>query len=178
MSLYRCILADPPWPQTGGGRRLRKREQARRTEFSYSSMSINEIETLPIGRLADVAAHLWLWTTNQHLESGFRVMAAWGFKYLAPIHWIKPSGQGSWFINRTQTLLFGYKQKCVFPLMRYRPNIIVTGAPVRHSQKPEESFSLIESVSPGPRLELFARQKRHGWDAWGNEVKSDVKLVA
>lgn len=175
---YLTILADPPWPQTSGGRRLRKREPPLRTSLPYQAMSIEQIKSLPIGELAEESAHLWLWTTNQHLETGFSIMAAWGFKYLSPIHWIKPSGQGSWFINRTQTLLFGYKKKCVFPLARYRPNIISTGDPLRHSQKPEASFILIEAISPGPRLELFARQRRRGWSAWGNEVESDIKLSA
>ena len=123
--------------------------------------------------MADIGCHLWLWTANSHLPAGFEVMKAWGFKYLAPIHWVKPSGVGNWFIHRTQTLLFGYKASCRFPLGRYKPNVFFTNDPKRHSQKPEESYALIESISPPSRLELFARVKRTGWDCWGNEVESD-----
>jgi N6-adenosine-specific RNA methylase IME4 len=67
-------------------------------------------------------------------------------------------------------MLLGYKEKCVFDLKRYFPNILQTGDPVRHSQKPDASYQLIESVSHTPRLELFARQRRQGWHSWGNEI--------
>lgn len=160
------------------GQRKRAKERAKPASLAYPTMTVDEICALPVAPLADPACHLWLWTTNQHLEDGFNVMRAWGFRYLMPVHWIKPSGQGNWFIHRTQTVLFGYRERCVFPLARYRPNVFSSGDPVRHSQKPIESFKLIESVSPPPRLELFARARRDGWDAWGNEVQSDVELVA
>lgn len=132
---------------------------------------------MPVEAHAAPDCHLWLWTTNSHLEAGFQVMRAWGFRYLAPLHWIKPSGVGNWFVHRTQTILFGYREQCRFPLRRYAPNILQDGKdPVRHSQKPEEFFRLVESVSPGPRLELFARVRREGWDAFGNEVPDSVAL--
>lgn len=165
---FRCIVADPPWkqPMTGSWKRRLKRAQ----RLPYPTMTLSEIESLPVGELAADDCHLWLWTTNAFLEAGFDVMRAWGFKYLAPIHWAKPSGIGSYFIHRTQTILFGYRKACRFPLRRYAPNIFSSGNPARHSEKPEEAFSLIEAVSPGPRLELFARRARPGWTAWGNEI--------
>ena len=126
--------------------------------------------------MADDGCHLWLWTTNAHLRDGFDVMDAWGFKYMTPIHWIKPSGVGAWFVNRTQTLLFGYKKPCKMGKGRYHPNILQTGNPKRHSQKPEEFYALIEAISQGPRLELFARQEREGWDVFGNEVENSISL--
>ena len=103
-------------------------------------------------------------------------MEAWGFKYLAPIHWVKPSGFGNYVIHRTQTLLLGYKNRCKFEALRYFANVIETGNPKNHSQKPEAFYGLIEQVSPEPRLEIFARSKRFGWDVWGNEVFSDVEI--
>ena len=167
---FRTILADPPWQLSLRGKRKRAKEPNLPDALPYPTMSIDEICAMPVSEIAADDCHLWLWTTNQHLRDGFRVMEAWGFKYLAPIHWIKPSGVGNWFVHRTQTLLFGYKSRCVFPLERYKPNIITSGDPKRHSEKPEESFTLIESVSADPRLELFARKKRAGWSAWGNEI--------
>jgi N6-adenosine-specific RNA methylase IME4 len=154
------------------GARKRAKEGIKPASLEYPTMSIEQICAMPIAPLAAADCHLWLWTTNQHLEDGFKVMRAWGFKYLAPIHWIKASGQGNWFIHRTQTILFGYREKCVFPLARYLPNIFHSGDPKRHSQKPAESIALIEKVSSEPRLELFARENRPGWDAWGNECDS------
>ncbi len=101
-------------------------------------------------------------------------MEAWGFKYLAPITWVKPSGLGNYFIHRTQHLLFGYKEKCIFNKGRYKPTVFEAKAG-RHSEKPEESYQLIESISEPPYLELFARKKRNTlfgteWDVMGNEI--------
>ena len=170
---YQTIYADPPWEQTFSGKW--KKHQALRN-IEYPTMSIEIIKSLPVGELSNIGCHLWLWTTNQYLPAGFEVMESWGFKYLAPITWVKPSGIGNYFIHRTQTLLFGYKGKCKFPLLRYKPTVLETSLPKRHSQKPNEFYELIESISPEPRLELFARNKREGWDCWGNEVESDIKL--
>lgn len=170
---FRCIVADPPWPQPMSGQ-YRQSRKKRPLALPYATMTIEEISALPIDDIAELDAHLWLWTTNFFLEMGFSVMRAWGFKYLAPVHWVKPSGIGNYFVHRTQTILFGYKEKCRFPGRRYAPNVFYTGTPKRHSEKPEESFELIESVSPGPRLELFARRERPGWTVWGNEISGRV----
>lgn len=175
---FKTIVADPPWEQplrNGGIRKRAKGDVAR--SFPYPTMPLEAICALRVADLAEVGCHMWLWTTNAFLEAGFQVMRAWGFKYLAPIHWIKPSGLGNWVIHRTQTLLLGYRERCVFDKRRYFPNVIQTGDPVRHSQKPDASYELIESVSHEPRLEMFARQRRPGWSVWGNEVESDVEIA-
>ena len=173
---YGCILADPPWALKMAGQRTRAKEGRKPERLPYQTMTVAEMCALPVGELATDDAHLWLWTTNQHLEDGFGVMRAWGFKYLAPVHWIKPTGMGNYFIHRTQTLLFGYRKKCLFPLARYKPNIFHSGDPKRHSEKPEASYELVEEVSPGPRLELFSRRKRANWHVWGNEVPCDISM--
>lgn len=172
---YRTILIDPPWPERMSGHYALPRHSSGAV-LPYPTLTLPEIERLPVGDLAADGAHCWLWTTNRHLEAGFRVLRAWGFTYLCPITWVKPSGLGNWFVSRTQVLLFGYRGRCRFPLARFRPNVLFAPAR-RHSQKPEASYDLIEAVSPAPRLELFARAKRPGWSAWGNEVDSDIDLV-
>lgn len=182
MQKYRTILADPPWKQTlisGGEYKIRPNINKR--VLPYQTMSLSDICALSVEQYADIGCHLWLWTTNEFLRAGFEVMEAWGFKYLAPIHWIKPQGTGNYFIHRTQTLLFGYRKKCYFNLERYLPNIIEANAG-KHSQKPQESYDYIEKISDPDRLELFARpispmfQKRNGWHVWGNEIESDVEI--
>ncbi len=172
MKKYQIIYADPPWQQGLSGK-YKKHSAAR--ELDYPIMSLDDICKLPIPDIADVGCHLWLWTTNQFLPAGFRVMEAWGFKYLSPITWVKPSGIGNYFVHRTQTILFGYKERCLFPLDRYKPTVLFANAG-RHSKKPDEFYELIESISPSPRIELFARARRDGWDCWGNEVDSDIDL--
>ena len=154
MNRFACILADPPWPQVISGK-YKTTRNLRPDRLPYETLSVAAIQSMPVEDIAAHDAHLWLWTTNQFLEDGFRVMRSWGFKYLAPIHAIKPSGIGNYFIHRTQTMLFGYRGKCRFPMARY-----------------------IEAISPGPRIELFARRQRPGWHVWGNEVKSSIELTA
>jgi len=179
MKKYRTILADPPWDIGMTG--LYKIRKLRPVKLVYPTMTIEEICKLPVNDLAEEGCHLWLWTTNSHLRKAFDVMEAWGFKYLAPITWVKPSGLGNYFIHKTQHILFGYKNKCQFNKERYKPNVF-EAKPLKHSQKPEESYQLIESISEPPYLELFARQKRktlfnETWDVWGNEVESDIELL-
>jgi len=173
---YKTILVDPPWRMSLTGKRKRAKGTPAKS-LPYQTMSINEIEQLPVNLLAADDCHLWLWTTNQFLRCGFDIMRSWGFKYLAPVHWIKPSGIGNWFVHHTQTVLFGYNKRCVFANKRYLPNIIQTSDPKAHSAKPEETYRYIEQISAAPRLELFARCEREGWDVWGNEVVSKKELV-
>lgn len=145
--------------------------------LTYPAMTVEAIRGLPVAELAEPDCHLWLWTTNAFLRAGFEVLEAWGFRYLAPIHWVKPSGVGAYVIHRTQTVLLGYREQCRFERLRYFPNVLEPRTdPVRHSQKPLEFYDLVEQVSAEPRLELFARAKRLGWHVFGNEVFSDIEL--
>jgi N6-adenosine-specific RNA methylase IME4 len=160
------------------GNRQRAKGQHGDTELPYPTMTMEELLRLPVCQLADDDCHLWLWTTNQFLEDGFILMRAWGFKYLSPIHVVKPSGVGNYFVQLSQTMLFGYREKCKFPLRRYRPNVINVKQPARHSEKWDETYDYIESISPPSRLEMFARRKREGWDVWGNEIPNDIQLPA
>lgn len=171
---YRTIYADPPWQQPTVGR-FKDPRHSRPAGLPYPTMPLASIRALPVANFADDAAHLWLWTTNAYLPHAFGVMEAWGFTYLAPITWVKPSGLGAWFIHRTEHLLFGYRGRCVFPMARYRPTVLFASRK-RHSRKPDAVIDLIESVSPGPRLELFAREQRLGWDTWGDECAQHVTM--
>ena len=165
---FRCIVADPPWEQRFTG--AWKRRKKPRERLPYSTMTVAQIAAIPVAELAAEDAHLWLWTTNQFLESGFAVMRSWGFRYLAPITWVKDSGFGCYWRHRTQTLLMGYRHRCRFAGERFLDTVLLGGTPKRHSQKPESAFELIERVSQVPRLEMFARERRLGWASWGNEV--------
>jgi N6-adenosine-specific RNA methylase IME4 len=172
---FQTILADPPWPQPLSGKRTRSKGGAR-PRLDYPTMTIAAIRSLPIGDYAGTGCHCWLWTTNAFLDEGYAVMRAWGFRPLAPIHWIKPSGFGNYVIHRTQTILLGYRDRCRFDRRRYFPNVLEAPTPRVHSEKPEAVYRLIESVSPAPRLELFARRRREGWEAVGNEIRSALLI--
>ena len=173
MKKYKTILIDPPWKQVFSGQ-YKKHKAAKKLD--YPTMTLKEIQNFPIGKYADIGCHLWLWTTNQFIEQGCQLLRGWGFTYLAPIHWKKPSGMGNYVIHLTQTILLGYYKKCEFNGVRYFPNCYDWGMPKYHSRKPAGSYRLIESVSDKPRLEIFARPhspmfpKLPEWDVWGNEV--------
>lgn len=179
---YRTILADPPWPLKLTGSYLLARN-FRPAKLVYPTMDVAEIKSLPVSALAETGAHLWLWVTNQFLREGLEVMEAWGFTYHQTITWCKPSGCGNYFVSRTEHILFGYKDQCRFNKARYIPNVYHWPRASRHSSKPPESYALVESVSDEPRLEMFARPitpmfpKIEGWDVFGNEVESDVRLA-
>lgn len=169
---YSCIVADPPWPVKMIG--SSKQRPARAVALPYETMSLDEIKALPVADIAAEGAHLWLWTTNGFLREAFDVMEAWGFKYLTTITWVKPNGLGAWFQSRTQHVLFGYRERCVFPLARYKPTYFAA-KPGAHSQKPDEFYDLVRSISPEPRIDLFNRRHIEGFEGWGLESPDEDK---
>jgi N6-adenosine-specific RNA methylase IME4 len=139
-------------------------------------MTTAEICALPVSRLAEDDAHLWLWVTNGDIfETGPAVMGAWGFSYRSCLTWIKPRfGLGHYLRNQTEHLLFGVRGRA--PVL-FKGQGTWTYAPLQeHSHKPEEQYAIIERCSPGPYLELFARRKQPGWHSWGNQVECDVRI--
>lgn len=127
-------------------------------------------------------AHLYLWVTNNYLQSGLDVMKAWGFEYKTTITWVKNRmGLGQYFRGRSEHCLFGVRGVLPYKILDTKRAQGVTAflaARVEHSTKPEEMRRMIERVSYGPRLELFARRQVRGWDVWGNQVASDIGLAA
>jgi N6-adenosine-specific RNA methylase IME4 len=133
-------------------------------------MELEEIKAMPLPAAQN--AGLFLWAVNGQLEEALEVMRVWGFTYKAKITWVKPSiGLGHWLRNRHQLLLLGTRGKVALPDEPDRPDSVIEAARRRHSEKPQCVYELIERMFPGAaRVELFARQTRPGWVAWGNEV--------
>jgi len=171
MKKYKTILADPPWPETGGGKIRRGADR------HYPLMSVHEILAMApqINNLADDACHLYLWTTNNYLPDALKVMRRWGFEYITMITWMKDrKGLGQYYRGMSEHCLFGRKD--VLPYRKKEDGKRAQGVTAfqakrqEHSRKPDEMRTMIELVSYEPRIELFAREKFDGWDAWGNEV--------
>ena len=164
---YRTILADPPWDIQQKG--------ARGAVEHYPLLTLERIARLPVSDLAAADAHLWLWVTNATLRHGYDIADAWGFTVRSPLTWVKfRLGLGNYLRNSTEHLLFATRGKAP---VQFRAQPTWIQAPVQdHSHKPEEQYALIERVSPGPYLELFARRPQPGWDAWGNQVRSDIRI--
>lgn len=188
---FATVMADPPWRfQNRTGKIAPEHKRLAR----YPTMELNEICDLPVSQHLEARAHCYLWVPNALLPEGLQVLKAWGFEYKSNIVWQKvrkdggPDGRGVgfYFRNVTEILLFGVRGKDVRTLGpgRSQVNFIEGKEPDgdilkmrkrEHSRKPDEQYSIIESCSWGPFLELFGRGKRKGWTVWGNQADDDYK---
>lgn len=184
MKKYQIIYADPPWQYKenwGNGS----------NEHSYPTMTIKKIKELGVKNIISDNAHLYLWVTNPFIKQGLEICKAWGFEYKTLITWVKTyndgtpeMGMGYYFRGCTEHLIFGVRGKKKI-LNKTTKNMFMVCNPRKHSQKPPEVRDFIVKCSGDvPRIELFARKTNQlfeelnwkGWDVWGNEVKSDIKL--
>ncbi|MEV8358466.1 MT-A70 family methyltransferase [Microbacterium sp. NPDC076895] len=172
---YSVIMADPPWD-------VQQKGHLGASEH-YDLMTIEQIKGMgdAVKALAEDDAHLWLWVTNAVLLNGDAkaVMDAWGFTPRSPLTWVKPRIMlGNYLRNSTEHLIFATRGKAP---VQFKSQGTWTFAPLQdHSHKPEEQYAIIRRVSgeDSTKLELFARRREHGWDAWGNEMPdSDVSLA-
>jgi N6-adenosine-specific RNA methylase IME4 len=173
---FGTILADPPWQfQNRTGKVAPEHKRLSR----YGTMTLAEIQNLPVGEAACATAHLYLWVPNALLPEGLAVMKAWGFQYKSNIVWHKirkdggsdGRGVGFYFRNVTELILFGVRGKNARTLQPGRTQVNYLKSRKReHSRKPDEQYEIVESCSPGPFLELFARGQRKNWVTWGNQA--------
>lgn len=173
---FGCVLADPPWQFVN---RTGKMAPEHKRLSRYGTMDLPTIAALPIAEVSEPTAHLYLWVPNALLPEGLLVMKAWGFSYKSNIVWHKRRkdggsdgrGVGFYFRNVTELVLFGVRGKNARTLQPGRTQVNYLGTRKReHSRKPDELYDIVESCSPGPRLELFARGVRPGWTVWGNQA--------
>ena len=162
---YRTLVADPPW----------RYNEAFATKavaaLQYPTMLPEEVAALEVAPLAEDDAHLWLWATNAILEEAYQVVRAWGFRPITLLTWCKPGpGVGNYLRNNTEHAIFATKGCPLTPADKPLSSWYQWPR-ARHSQKPEDFYALVEQVSPGPHLELFARRLREGWYCWGNEAR-------
>jgi len=173
---FSTVLADPPWQFQN---RTGKVAPEHRRLARYPTMSLAEICSLPLPRILNKTAHLYLWVPNALLPEGLQVLESWGFHYKTNLVWHKirkdggPDGRGVgfYFRNVTELLLFGVRGEGARTLEAGRRQVnFIASRKREHSRKPDEQYELIESCSPGPYLELFARGVRDGWSMWGNQA--------
>jgi N6-adenosine-specific RNA methylase IME4/ParB-like chromosome segregation protein Spo0J len=166
---YPIIYADPPWAfevyDANSG-------LVRCAEAHYPTLGTDAICAFPVAHLTTPDAVLFLWATSPHLESAFRVIEAWGFKYRTNAVWVKESpGLGYWVRNQHENLLIAARGNMRSPCEGTRPPSVITAARREHSRKPDEAYDLIERMYPElPKIELFARNARDGWAVWGNQA--------
>jgi N6-adenosine-specific RNA methylase IME4 len=165
--LYGVILADPPWQFQPYSRET---GMDRAADNHYPTMSTAEIAAMPIPAGGDCI--LFLWATVPMLPDALKVMAGWGFVYKSCLFWKKDkAGTGYWTRNRVELLLIGTRGDIPAPAPGDQPPQLIEAPIGRHSEKPAIFAEYIEKFYPDvPKLEMFARTSRRGWDCWGNEA--------
>lgn len=178
---FGTILADPPWRFIN---RTGKMAPEHKRLARYSTMTTDQICALPVRDVVADPSHLYLWVPNALLMDGLRVMQAWGFDYKSNIVWHKVRkdggsdgrGVGFYFRNVTELVLFGVRGKHARTLAPGRRQVNLLATRKReHSRKPDELYEIIEACSWGPRLELFSRGQRKGWQCWGDQATDDYQ---
>ena len=174
---FSTILADPPWQfQNRTGKVAPEHKRLNR----YETMVLDDIKRLPVVEVCADTTHLYLWVPNALLPEGLTVLTAWGFQYKSNLVWHKirkdggPDGRGVgfYFRNVTEMVLFGVRGKNARTLAPGRSQVNFLKTQKReHSRKPDEFYNIVESCSPGPYLEMFARGSRPGWTTWGNQAE-------
>ena len=180
MKEYKIIYADPPWAY----RTWSQKGKGRSAENHYSTMSIEEIKALPVGKLADKDCALFMWITFPLLHEAMDVLEAWGFIYKSVAFvWVKQNkkqptlfwGMGYWTRANAELCVIATKgspkrQSCSV-------HQIIMSPIEEHSKKPDEARKrIVELLGDVPRIELFARQSTPGWDVWGNEAPGCIDI--
>jgi N6-adenosine-specific RNA methylase IME4 len=168
---YRTIVADPPWPYAGASAPWRNS-----VADHYPLLDLDTIADLPVSALSAKDAHLYVWAVLPSLEDAFWLARAWGFRPSTMLTWCKQGpGLGAGYRGNTEHLIVARRGNA--PFRTTAAGTWYQAPRAEHSRKPDLFIDLIEAMSPGPYLELFARRQRLGWDTWGNEALEHVALT-
>lgn len=186
MTRYGTIICDFPWEY----RNRRRGENGLNGTAAqhYDPMTVAQGIAMPVGELAAPDAVLLQWVTNPHLEDGLTLGRAWGFKYVTKIPWfkidgipaledgrviVKPQvGVGFWARGVSEDVLLMKRGAPTRPVDMF---LGILSENFGHSRKPDNLYQYAEALA-GPYLELFARRRRPGWDAFGNQVEGSISL--
>lgn len=183
---YRLIMIDPPWKFVTRS----EKGEGRSPQSHYRCMSRDEIRAMPVGELAAPNCWLWLWTTAAFQSFAHEVLEDWGFKYATSGVWHKLTktgrktafGTGYVLRNSHEPILIGKRGR---PRVCSRSVRSVIVAPQReHSRKPDEAYeNAVKLAGDVPRLDVFSREMRSGWDVWGDQSgkfdrRSDGRFLA
>lgn len=163
---YRVIVIDPPWQME----KIERDVAPNQVAFDYPTMTPEQLRAFPVSHWADDDCHMFCWTTHKHLPLAIQLMDFWGFRYVLTMVWHKPGGFQPFGLPQ-------YNCEFVVYARRGSPQFIDTKAfnccfqaPRReHSRKPDEFYDVIRRVTAGPRIDVFSREEREGFDTWGNE---------
>lgn len=178
---YNIIYADPAWSfnnkKTGGSMKSGAADQ-------YPVMTLEGIKNLPVEQIAADDCVLFMWWVGSQPQEALDVVRAWGFtlKTMTGFNWVKLTklekmffGMGFWTRAGSENCLIATKGKP--KPISHSVRSVRKAVAGKHSEKPIAFRDDIVSLcGDAPRVELFSRAKVAGWDAWGNEVESDIEL--
>ncbi|MBT9132789.1 MAG: Nucleoid occlusion protein [Firmicutes bacterium] len=165
---YRTIVIDPPW----GVEKILREVAPNQYDFDYPVMSLEEIKSLPIEEMAiKDGCHLYLWTTQRYLPTAFDILKEWDFSYIFTMVWHKAGGFQPFNLPQynCEFVLFGRKGNLPF-LDTKAFSTCFNGQRREHSRKPDQFYDLVKRVSPAPRIDYFSRERREGFEQYGNET--------
>lgn len=195
---YSTLVVDPPWSYndklgaansgwsaTEGQIKSGMYPGVRGAAAHYDTLPVDKIAELPVAGLLEPNAHVYIWTTNAFMDEAYDLAKAWGVVPKTVLTWVKTKakieepeapedcafGMGFYYRGTTEHVLFCVRGS-LKPLVHNARNVVFAPR-LAHSEKPDAFYDLVERVSPGPRVDLFARKSRPGWDVWGNEVSGD-----
>ncbi len=166
---YRTIVIDPPWPME----KIKRKVAPNQTDMDYKTMSVDEIKNFPLPKfISPDGAHIYLWTTQKYLPTAFELFKSWGIEYILTLVWQKSGGFQPYGLPQynCEFVLFGKVGTLSFTTVKNFP-CCFQGKRREHSRKPDEFYDIVRRVSPDPRIDIFSREKREGWDGWGYEVE-------
>jgi N6-adenosine-specific RNA methylase IME4 len=170
---YSCIVIDPPWPME----KIERDERPNQVGFDYPTMTEEELQAFALPEFAADDCHLYLWATHKFLPMALRLAEHWGFRYQCLMTWVKNVGftPFSWMYS-TEHVLFCRRGSLRLEKLGMRLDF---AAKVReHSRKPDEFYDLVRQASPGPRIDVFSREVRDGFDQWGKESGKFAEVAA
>lgn len=186
---WRTIVVDPPWSfsnfnpfaysKANGRDSVDRQEVLKRQKYqkgaasSYSCMTLEEITDIALGEWAEPNAHLYVWVPGAFVSEAISFAKIWGFEYKQLLVWRKPRlGLGMYYRNTAEFVVFAIRGS--LKVARRNVGTVFEGEQGRHSEKPQAFYDMVETMSPGPYLDVFARKQRMGWDVAGNEVYSAI----
>lgn len=170
---YSCIVIDPPWPME----KIKRDERPNQVGFEYPTMTEEELRAFPLPDMAADDCHLYLWTTHKFLPMALRLAEHWGFRYQCLMTWIKNVGftPFSWMYSTEHVLFCRHGS---LPLEKLGMRLDFAAKVREHSRKPDEFYDLVRQASPGPRIDVFSREEREGFDQHGKETERFKEAAA
>ena len=156
------VVIDPPWPYG-----TEYDPNGRRAASPYPEMSLDEIKAIELPASDDCV--LWFWTTHKFMRYSFDILDTWGFRDVAIVTWMKDRmGLGTYLRSQSEFCIMAIKGRPTINLTNQ--TTIINGKLKEHSRKPDEFYEMVNSLCVGYKLDYFSREKRSGWDQYGNDT--------